>query len=122
MRLISLVIRFFYLFLINLLRWWNYKITKSYRKRKCVIHDTYWLSCKQSRCIKYVNAIIVIYQIFISNNLGMGLVSEIVPVGKAVLRAIEIGKDIARMPEKCMLSDRKSLYDQENLSMDDALK
>ena len=48
--------------------------------------------------------------------------SEIVPVGKAVSRAIEIGKDIARMPEKCMLSDRKSLYDQENLSMDDALK
>lgn len=53
--------------------------------------------------------------------LRMGLVSEIVPVGKVRDRAIELAKSISDMPEKCMLSDRQSLYEQENLSMKDAL-
>ena len=52
----------------------------------------------------------------------MGLVSEIVPKGKSKERAIELALGICGMPEKCMLSDRKSVYEQENLTFGDAMR
>ena len=52
----------------------------------------------------------------------MGLVNEIVPPGKAIERAIEIGKQLAAFPQVAMLNDRRSVYEGLGLSLHDALK
>jgi len=58
----------------------------------------------------------------LSNILGIGLVSEIVPTGTARSRAEDLALEISNFPEKCMLADRLSAYQQEGLTMEDALK
>ena len=52
----------------------------------------------------------------------IGLVNEIVSEGKAVERAIELGKQLAQFPQVAMLNDRRSVYEGIGLSLDDALK
>ncbi len=51
----------------------------------------------------------------------MGLANRLVDPGQALEAAIELAKDIARFPQNCMRSDRRSSYDQWSLSPDDAL-
>ncbi len=51
----------------------------------------------------------------------MGLANRVVPDGQSLATAMEIAEQLAKFPQKCMLSDRKSAYDQWNLSFDDAM-
>jgi len=42
---------------------------------------------------------------------AMGLVSEIVPPGQALRRALEIAQEIAAFPQLCVRSDRQAVYE-----------
>ena len=53
--------------------------------------------------------------------LAMGLASRVVPCGQARAAAVALAKDIARFPAATMLSDRRSVYEAEDLSIDEAL-
>jgi len=53
--------------------------------------------------------------------LRMGLANRLVEPGQALGAAVELAKDIARFPQNCLRSDRRSSYDQWSLSLDDAL-
>jgi enoyl-CoA hydratase len=54
--------------------------------------------------------------------LAMGLVNRITPVGEALVSAQQLARLIASFPQKCMLTDRASVYDQWNLSLEQALR
>lgn len=54
--------------------------------------------------------------------LAMGLVNRITPVGEALIAAQQLARLIASFPQKCMLTDRASVYDQWNLSLEQALR
>ena len=51
----------------------------------------------------------------------MGLANRIVEPGKALEEAVLLAKELARLPQRCLRSDRLSSYRQWNLSMEDAL-
>ncbi|MEM9880574.1 MAG: crotonase/enoyl-CoA hydratase family protein [Pseudomonadota bacterium] len=51
----------------------------------------------------------------------MGLANYVVAPGKALEKAVEIADQLARFPQKCMLSDRQSAYDQWNMTFVDAM-
>ncbi len=51
----------------------------------------------------------------------MGLANRIVPDGKSLETALEIAEQLAAFPQKCMLSDRQSAYEQWNMSFTEAL-
>jgi enoyl-CoA hydratase len=52
----------------------------------------------------------------------MGLVNRLVEPGTALAAAVELGKEIARFPQGCLRSDRRSSYDQWALDLDAALR
>lgn len=52
----------------------------------------------------------------------IGLVNEVVSQGKAIERAIELGKQLAQFPQVAMLNDRRSVYEGLGLSLADSLK
>ena len=52
----------------------------------------------------------------------MGLVSYVVPKGQSRSFAEEMALNISNLPQQCLLSDRQSVYDQENFSFHDAMK
>jgi enoyl-CoA hydratase len=54
--------------------------------------------------------------------LRIGLVDRVVQAGTATEAAMELAADIAAMPQRCMRSDRLSVYEQWELSWDDALR
>jgi len=54
--------------------------------------------------------------------LQMGLANRITPNGKALETAIELAEQIAAFPQACMKSDRLSAYEQQGLSLEDAMK
>jgi enoyl-CoA hydratase len=51
----------------------------------------------------------------------IGLANRVVPKGKAREEAEALARAIAEFPARCMLSDRQSVYEQEGLSLRDAL-
>lgn len=51
----------------------------------------------------------------------IGLANRVVPKGKAREEAEALAREIAEFPARCMLSDRRSAYEQEGLSLQDAL-
>ena len=51
----------------------------------------------------------------------MGLANRIVPDGEALAVAVQIADQLAQFPQKCMLSDRQSAYEQWNLSFEEAM-
>jgi enoyl-CoA hydratase len=53
--------------------------------------------------------------------LRMGLVNRVVPSGRARDRAEELAAEIARFPQLCLRHDRLSQYEQDGLSLEDAL-
>lgn len=53
--------------------------------------------------------------------LHFGLVNRMVAEGDALEEALKLASDISLFPQLCMRKDRQSLYEQWNLSMDDAL-
>jgi enoyl-CoA hydratase len=52
----------------------------------------------------------------------IGLVNEVVPAGKAIERAIELGKLLAEFPQVAMLNDRRCVYQCLGQPLADALK
>ena len=53
---------------------------------------------------------------------SIGLVNRLVPKGSALVEAVALAKEIARLPQRCMLSDRRSAYEQWDLPLLDALR
>ena len=53
--------------------------------------------------------------------LRIGLVSRLVETGTVLAEAVALGKQIASFPEVAMLSDRRSMYAQADLPLDQAL-
>jgi enoyl-CoA hydratase len=51
----------------------------------------------------------------------MGLVNRLAPPGDALTAAVDLAKDIAAFPQRCMRSDRRSSYDQWGMTIADAL-
>jgi enoyl-CoA hydratase len=53
--------------------------------------------------------------------LRMGLANRIVDPGEALAAAVELAHEIAALPPICLRSDRRSVYEQEGLPLDDAM-
>lgn len=54
--------------------------------------------------------------------LRMGLANRLVPPGTALAAARELAHELARFPQACLRSDRRSAYEQWDLPYDEALK
>lgn len=54
--------------------------------------------------------------------LAMGLVNRVTPKGGALRGALELARQLAGFPQGCMLSDRRSAYEQWDLPLEDALR
>lgn len=52
----------------------------------------------------------------------MGLVNRVTPKGGALRGALELARQLAGFPQGCMLSDRRSAYEQWDLPLEDALR
>lgn len=52
----------------------------------------------------------------------MGLANRVVPAGSALSTAIDLAKEIAKHPQRCMRSDRRSAIEQWAMSEDDAMR
>lgn len=54
--------------------------------------------------------------------LAIGLVNRVVPKGSARAAAEALAAELAALPQTCMLTDRRSAYEQAGMSIDDALR
>jgi enoyl-CoA hydratase len=54
--------------------------------------------------------------------LRMGLANRLVPSGTALAAAVELAKELARFPQACLRSDRRSAHEQWGQEIDDALR
>ncbi|HEX9038706.1 MAG TPA: crotonase/enoyl-CoA hydratase family protein [Ktedonobacterales bacterium] len=54
--------------------------------------------------------------------LAMGLANRLTPPGQALATALALADDLARVPQRCLRSDRLSTYEQWSLSWDDAFR
>lgn len=54
--------------------------------------------------------------------LQMGLANRVVPVGESLTAAHQLADDIAAFPNRCMLTDRASVYRSADLGLADALR
>jgi len=54
--------------------------------------------------------------------LAMGLANRLVPSGQARSAAERLAREIASFPQDCMRNDRRSVYDQLSLAMDEAIR
>lgn len=54
--------------------------------------------------------------------LAMGLANRVVPVGTALAVAVQLAKELAGLPQRCLRSDRMSTYEQWSLDLPDALR
>ncbi|MEM9566244.1 MAG: crotonase/enoyl-CoA hydratase family protein [Actinomycetota bacterium] len=52
---------------------------------------------------------------------AMGLANRLVEPGQALDAAVDLARDLAALPQRCLRSDRTSSYDQWSLSLPDAL-
>lgn len=53
--------------------------------------------------------------------LAIGLVNRLCPTGTALETAVALARDIAAFPQTCLRSDRLSLYEQAELTWEQAL-
>ena len=53
--------------------------------------------------------------------LAMGLANRVVPTGEALRAAQALAQELARLPQACLRSDRRSAYEQESLPFERAL-
>ena len=51
----------------------------------------------------------------------IGLANRLVPDGEALAAAQELARELTRLPQRCLRSDRRSAYDQWSLGLGDAL-
>jgi enoyl-CoA hydratase len=54
--------------------------------------------------------------------LRMGLVNRVVPRGQSLEAALQLARDLAAFPQRCLRSDHLSAYEQWSLSYQDALR
>ena len=54
--------------------------------------------------------------------LAMGLANRVVEKGKARIEAEKLASEISRFPWRCLLSDRKSVYEQMDMSFSEAMR
>ena len=54
--------------------------------------------------------------------LAMGLVNRVTPPGGALAAAQELARQLAAFPQRCMLADRRSAYEQWDLPLAEALR
>jgi len=54
--------------------------------------------------------------------LAMGLANRVVDPGAAVASAVELGKQLAAFPQRCMRADRQSVYEQWSMPLSSALE
>jgi len=54
--------------------------------------------------------------------LSMGLVNRVVPKGQALAEALELGKTLAALPQRCMRNDRLSMLESLDLPEEEALR
>ena len=52
----------------------------------------------------------------------MGLANRVVPAGSALSAAIDLAKEIAKQPQRCMRSDRRSAIEQWAMTEDNAMR
>ena len=52
----------------------------------------------------------------------IGLANRVVPSGKALEAAVELANEIARHPQRCMRSDRRSAIEQWGMAEDEAMR
>ena len=52
----------------------------------------------------------------------MGLANRVAPAGQALEAAIELGRQLAALPQQCLRNDRMSAYEQWSLPLDEALR
>ena len=57
-----------------------------------------------------------------SEALRMGLANRVAPAGQALDAALELAGQLAAFPQTCLRSDRASVYEQESLDLDTALR
>jgi enoyl-CoA hydratase len=53
---------------------------------------------------------------------SLGLANRLVPKGRTLAEAVALAQAIARFPQRCLRSDRRSCYEQWNRSLEDALR
>ncbi|HEY8156341.1 MAG TPA: crotonase/enoyl-CoA hydratase family protein [Myxococcota bacterium] len=53
---------------------------------------------------------------------SMGLANRLTPRGQALAAAVALAQELARLPQRCLRSDRRSSYEQWSLSFEDALR
>ena len=61
-------------------------------------------------------------QIDANESLNIGLINRITKKGKALDEALNLAKMLIDLPERAMLSDRQSVYEQSDLSLEKALE
>ena len=54
--------------------------------------------------------------------LRMGLANRVVPKDTSLAAAVALAEEIARFPQRCLLSDRRSAYEQWDLPFEEAMK
>lgn len=54
--------------------------------------------------------------------LRIGLANRVVPAGQALNAALELANQLAAFPQTCLRQDRASVYEQEHLDLDTALR
>ena len=54
--------------------------------------------------------------------LRMGLANRLVENGRALEGALELARELAKLPQRCMRSDRMSAYEQWSMPWDDAMR
>ncbi len=52
----------------------------------------------------------------------LGLANRLVPRGRALAEAVALAHELARLPQRCLRSDRRSAYEQWDLSLAEALR
>jgi enoyl-CoA hydratase len=52
----------------------------------------------------------------------LGLANRLVPKGRALAEAVALAHELARLPQRCLRSDRRSAYEQWDLPLDAALR
>jgi len=54
--------------------------------------------------------------------LAMGLVNRVTPPGGALAAAQQLARELAAFPQRCMLADRRSAYEQWGMPLAEALR
>jgi enoyl-CoA hydratase len=52
----------------------------------------------------------------------LGLANRLVPRGRALAEAVALAHELARLPQRCLRSDRRSAYEQWDLPIEEALR